>query len=147
MSRLVSAARELHGSLASFSCRVLAYRESVPSGMCGSYVSVATSNAEHIVGLLSTPLGWESLSRALDHDTPGAAPRGIVEGACELSRIMGHAFRDQLYGGALVGAPLFTDGLVSRGRDVELQAVDVAFGSSSVLLVLFSRTLNSPEIA
>jgi hypothetical protein len=147
MSHLLNAARQLHVSLASFSCRVLAYRESVPSGMCGSYVTVLASDAEHVVGLLSTPLGWESLSRALDHDAPDAQPRGIVEGACELSRIVGHAFREQLRGDAMVGAPLFADGLVSSGRQVEQQAVDVAFGSCSVLLVLFSRVLPRREIA
>jgi hypothetical protein len=144
MNLLVSAMSELEGKLASFPCRVLAYRESVPSGLCGSYVSVSGASAEHIVGLLSHPLSWESLGRALDRDRPAAEPRGLVEGACDLARIVAHTFRGQLGAGAgtawAVGAPLFTDGLVSSARPVDVEAADIALGGCLVLLVLFSRT-------
>jgi hypothetical protein len=141
MHQLVGAMSDLQGKLASFPCRVLAYRESLPSGLCGSYVSVSSESAEHIVGLLSNPLGWESLGRALDRDLPGPEPRGLVEGACELTRIVAHTFRRQLRGCAAsaIGVPLFTDGMVSSSRYVELQAADVALGDCLVLLVLFTR--------
>jgi hypothetical protein len=147
MNLLVSAMNELQGKLSSFPCRVLAYRESLPSGLCGSYVSVSGESAEHIVGLLSHPLGWESLGRALDRDLPAAEPRGLVEGACELTRIVAHMFRKQLRLGAAaaVGVPLFADGMVSSARQVELQAADIALGSCLVLLVLFSRTVLERE--
>jgi len=140
MSQLVRAITQLDGTLTSFPCRVLAYRESVPSGLCGSYVSLSGSGTEHIVGLLSHPLGWETLSQALDHASPRGEPRGLVEGACELARIVADAFRRRLPNGAtsVVGLPLFADGMVSSGRQVELQAADIAFGSNLVLLVLFS---------
>jgi hypothetical protein len=146
MHQLVAATSQLQGTLASFSCRVLAYRESVPSGLCGGYVSVSGGKAEHVVGLLSHPLGWDSLGRALDHDVPLAERRGLLEGACELTSIVAHAFRRQLRDDAvLVGVPLFADGMVSTGRHLELQAADIALGSCLVLLVLFSRGALEPE--
>lgn len=141
MSQLVGAVTQLSSQLASFPCRVLAYRESVPTGLCGSYVSLSGEQAEHIVGLLSHPLGWEALGKALDHDLHRPEPRGLVEGACELTKIVAEAFRRKLGGaGGVVGLPLFADGMVSSGRHVELQAADIALGSSLVLLVLFSRS-------
>jgi hypothetical protein len=148
MSQLVSAATQLSSRFPSFPCRVLAYRESVPSGLCGSYVSLSGEKTEHIVGLLSHPLGWETLSRSLDHDLPLAEPRGLVEGACEIGKIVADAFRSKLPDAAasIVGIPLFAEGMVSSGRRIELQAADIALGSSLVLLVLFSRSLEARPV-
>ena len=145
MNQLLSAATQLSSRLPSFPCRVLAYRESVPNGLCGSYVSLSGDKTEHIVGLLSNPLGWESLSRSLDHDLPLREPRGLVEGACEIGKIVTDAFRCKLPDAtaSIVGLPLFTEGMVSSGRRIELQAADIALGGSLVLLVLFSRSLES----
>ena len=142
MSQLVSAMTQLSSRLPSFPCRVLAYRESVPSGLCGSYVSLSGERTEHIIGMLSHPLGWETLSRALDHDLPLAESRGLVEGACEIAKIVADAFRARLpeASASVVGLPLFAEGMVSSGRRIELQAADVALGGSLVLLVLFSRS-------
>lgn len=142
MSQLVSAVTQLSSRLPSFPCRVLAYRESVPSGLCGSYVSLSGEKTEHIVGLLSHPLGWETLSRSLDTDLPLAEARGLVEGACEMGKIVADAFRSKLADGAVsvVGLPLFAEGMVSSGRRSELHAADVALGGTLVLLVLFSRS-------
>lgn len=141
MNQLVNAVTELHSRLPSFPCRVLAYRESVPSGLCGSYVSLSGDKGEHIVGLLSNPLGWEALSRSLDHDLPLSESRGLVEGACEIGKIVADAFRSRLpdASAAVVGLPLFAEGMVSSGRRIELTAADVALGGSLVLIVLFSR--------
>lgn len=141
MNQLVSVMTQLSRQLKSFPCRVLAYRESVPTGLCGSFVSITGGSTEHIVGLLSHPLGWESLSRALDHDAPRAESRGLVEGACELSRIVADSLRKQLPQGdrATVGVALFADGMVSSCRYVDVHAAELALGGSLVLLVLFSR--------
>lgn len=141
MNQLVTVMGLLSSRYASFPCRVLAYRESVPFGLCGSYVSLSGEKAEHIVGLLSHPLGWETLSRALDRDAPRKEPRGLVEGACELTSIVAHSFGRQLPSAAarVVGVPLFADGMVSSGRHVELQVADIALGSCLALLVLFTR--------
>jgi hypothetical protein len=140
MKQLLSAMTQLSSRLPSFPCRVLAYRESVPSGLCGSYVSLSGERTEHIVGLLSHPLGWEALSRALDQDAPLLEARGLVEGACEIGKIVGDAFRAELPDAAasIVGLPLFAEGMVSSSRSIQLQAADVVLGSSLVLLVLFS---------
>ena len=114
----------------------------MPSGLCGSYVSLSGERTEHIVGLLSHPLGWEALSRALDHDCPLPEARGLVEGACEFAKIVADAFKARLpdAAGAIVGLPLFAEGMVSSGRRIELQAADIALGGNLVLLVLFSRS-------
>jgi hypothetical protein len=142
MNQLVSAVTELSSRLPSFPCRVLAYRESVPSGLCGSYVSLSGEKGEHIIGLLSHPLGWEALSRSLDNDLPLSESRGLVEGACEVGKIVADAFRSRLPdpSASVIGLPLFAEGMVSSGRRIELQAADVALGGSLVLLVLFSRS-------
>jgi hypothetical protein len=145
MNQLIAAAVQLGAHLPSLSCRVLAYRESVPSGLCGSYVSLSGGGGEHIVGLLSRPLAWDALSRALDHDCPAGEVRGIVEGACELSKMVAERFRGRLgvASGCSIGLPLFAEGLVSGGRNSQLRAADIVLGSSLVLLVLLSRTVVS----
>jgi len=114
----------------------------VPAGLCGSYVSLSGERTEHIVGLLSHPLGWEALGRALDNDMPLSDARGLVEGACEIGKLVAESFRARLpdAGNVIVGLPLFAEGMVSSGRRSELQAADVALGGTLVLLVLFSRT-------
>ena len=142
MYRLVSSTTELGHRMPSLACRVLAYRETLPSGLCGSYVSLSGGQSEHIVGLLSHPLGWENLGRALDHDLPQSHPRGLIEGACEVGRIVADAFKSSLKDPTsyVLGLPLFVEGVVSSGRLIELAAADVALGNSLVLLVLFSRS-------
>jgi hypothetical protein len=142
MRQLVSAVMQLSSRLPSFPCRVLAYRDVVPGGLCGSYVSLSGERSEHIVGLLSHTLGWEALSQALDHDLPRPASRGLVEGACEIGKIVAEAFRSRLPDApaVVVGLPLFAEGLVSSGRRFELHAADIALGGTLVLLVLFSST-------
>lgn len=149
MNQLVNAMTELSSRLPSFPCRVLAYRESVPSGLCGSYVSLSGEKTDHIIGLLSHPLGWEALSRSLDHDLPRRESRGLVEGACEIGKIVADAFRCRVpeTSSLVVGLPLFAEGMVSSGRRIELQAADVALGGSLVLLVLFSRTQHAQAAA
>ena len=110
MNQLVTAVSQLSARLPSFPCRVLAYRESVPTGLCGSYVSLSGEKTEHIVGLLSHPLGWEALSRALDHDLPLPESRGLVEGACEVEVALvvgghGHDGAVTVVGQHVVGGP------------------------------------------
>lgn len=141
MNQLVNAISHISRGLVSLPFRVLAYRESVPSGLCGSYVTLSGEGAEYIIGLLSHPVGWETLGQALERDLPCREPRGLVDSACELTKIVAEAFRRRVLDGvtSTVGLPLFADSPVSSGRDVELRAADVAFGSTSVLLVLFSR--------
>lgn len=142
MQQLVTSITELGSRLPSFPSRVLAYRESVPPGLCGTYVSLSGGETEHIIGLLSHPLGWESLSRALDNDLPQALPRGLVEGACEVGRIVADGFKSGLREPSeyTLGLPLFVEGMVSSSRLIDLSAADIALGNSVVLLVLFSRS-------
>jgi hypothetical protein len=119
---------------------VLAYRECVPSGLFGVYVSLCGPSAEHVVGLLAPQLVWESLAELLDRDRPRGEARGVVEGGCELARTVAEAFRATLPDAeCVVGLPLFAEGMVSGGRRLELQVTDVSFGGHPVLVVLFTR--------
>lgn len=147
MNQLVSALSQLSLDLVSLPCRVLAYREFVPSGLCGSYVSLSGGGAEHIVGILSHPVGWEALGSALDRELPRSERRGIVEGACELTKIVAELFQRRALDGVqtIMGLPLFVDSPVSSGRQIELQAVDVALGNATALVVLFSRSRALPS--
>lgn len=147
MNQLLAAVTELHSRLPSFPCRVLAYRESVPSGLSGVYVSLCGAHTEHVIGLLAAGTAWQALAQALDRDRPSSEPRRVVEGACELSRALAESFRHTLPDSqCVIGLPLFTEGMVSGGRNLHLQVSDVVLAGSPVLLVLFSRGIE-PQTA
>jgi hypothetical protein len=138
--QLLAAATEVHRRLPSFPCRMLAYRESVPTGMSGVYVSLSGAHVEHVVGLLAPAASWQALTRALDHDQPRREPRSLVECACEISRALADAFRrTSSEADCVMGLPLFAEGMVSGGRKLTRLVIDVVLGESAALLVLFSR--------
>lgn len=140
MNQLLAAVTELHTRLPSFPCRVLAYRECVPNGLFGVYVSLSGPSAEHVVGLLAAQPVWELLAELLDRDRPRSEARSVVEGGCELARAVAEAFRATLPDAeCVVGLPLFAEGMVSGDRRLELQVTDVSFGGHPVLVVLFTR--------
>lgn len=141
MNHLICAAETLGVYLPSLPCRVLDFRESVPSGLCGSYVCLLAEGTQHLVGVLSRPLGWETLSGALDHDCPLPQARGIVEAACELGTIMTERFQARLgcVSAGAIGLPLFAEGPVRSHPSARLLAADIALGDTLALLVLFSR--------
>lgn len=142
MNLLLAAATQLHGRLPSFPCRVLAYREKVPSGLFGVYVSVSGPSAEHVVGLLALPNTWEGLTQLLEHDRPRSEGRSVVEAGCELARTLADAFHGTLaVSSCVIGLPLFAEGIVSGGRGLQLQVTDVVLGGHAVLLALFSRVV------
>ncbi|HVY27774.1 MAG TPA: hypothetical protein VHB79_14565 [Polyangiaceae bacterium] len=144
MNQLLAAVTELHSRLPSFPCRVLAYRESVPSGLCGVYVSLCGAHTEQVIGLLAPGTTWDALTRALDRDRPRREPRGVVEGACEVSRTLAESFRHTLPDSqCVIGLPLFAEGMVSGGRRLQLQVCDVVLAGKPVLLVLFRRSLEA----
>jgi hypothetical protein len=148
MNQLLAAVTELHRRLPSFPCRVLAYREAVPSGLSGVYVSLCGATTEHVIGLLAAGTTWQALTLALDRDCPRNEARRVVEGACEISRALAESFRHTLPDGqCVIGLPLFAEGMVSGGRRLKLQVCDVVLAGSPVLLVLFSRGLEPPPSA
>jgi hypothetical protein len=140
MSALLTSMNSLARTLHRFPCRVLAFRESVPPGLSGSFVAVAGGGRSLQVGLLSDPMGWQRLSQAL-HDDLVCTPETLVSGASELATAAAAAFRRELPDSdeLTLGMPLFVDGGVSVGDDTEIQAADVVLGSTRALLVLLDQ--------
>ncbi len=120
-------------------CRVLAYRESIPAGLSGSYVALTGAGQALQVGLLSDVLGWQALSRVSDaNDVSGrdamleAAGQLVTEavGVFCASRADSNQFT--------LGLPLFVEGSVLVGAATELQAADIVLGSTRALLVVLT---------
>jgi hypothetical protein len=105
--------------------------------LCGAHT-------EHVIGLLAPATTWEALTQALERDRPRREPRGVVEGACEISRTLAESFRHTLPDSqCVIGLPLFAEGMVSGGRRLQLQVCDVVLAGNPVLLVLFSRNIEA----
>jgi hypothetical protein len=140
MNALLASMTSLCQTLHRFPCRVLAYRESVPPGLSGSFVAVAGAGRSLQVGLLADPLGLQALSDAL-HDDGASSPVALVTGASELATAAARAFRAELPNSEelTLGLPLFVDGGVVVGSDTEVHAADVVLGSTRALLVLLDQ--------
>jgi len=138
MSALIAGINRLSSPEALLSCRVLAYRESIPPGLSGGYIALTSSERSLQVGLLSDILGWQSLTRVTEsHET--AARDEVIKGACSLVTAAAQALSAELGGKALsVGLPLFVDGSVLACPATELQAADIVLGSTRALLVLLT---------
>lgn len=141
MNALLASMTSLAQTLRRFPCRVLAFRESVPPGLSGSFVAVAGGGRSLQIGLLSDPMGWQALSQALRDDAIATTPEALVSGASELAAAAAAAFRRELPNAEdlTLGMPLFVDGGVVVGDDTEVQAADVVLGSTRALLVLLDQ--------
>jgi hypothetical protein len=118
-------------------CRVLAYREAIPAGLAGAYVSLTSNDRALQVGFLSDWLGWRELAR--DRTEDGAAMRNaivaqaeefVVAAARALVEADGHEF--------VLGLPLFVEGTVAPGAQNRVQAADIVLGTTRALLVLLA---------
>lgn len=136
LSVLLSSMTTLDADLA---FRVLAYRESIPAGLAGSYVAVTGAERALQVGILSDMLGWQALARAHDAE-PLLARQRVIEASSELVTRMARAFRAR---GAderevTVGLPLFVEGGIAVDSRLDVQAADVVLGTTRALLVVLS---------
>jgi hypothetical protein len=117
-------------------CRVLAYRESIPVGLAGAYVSLTGPERALQVGFLSDWLGWQQLARGGAGEVPvrGAivaqAEELVVAAARALAEADGHEF--------VLGLPLFVEGAVTTGAQNRVQAADIVIGMTRALLVLLA---------
>ncbi len=122
-------------------CRVLAYRESLPPGLSGSFVAVAGGGRSFQVGVLCDPLGWPTLAQTLGEHSlrPSETP---VNAAAELATLAARGLIVGLPGTGVLslGMPLFVDGGVAVGKDTEVHAADVVLGATRALVVLLERT-------
>ena len=140
MTILLASMTSLGQTLHRFPCRVLAYRESVPPGLSGSFIAVAGASRSLQIGLMSDPIGWQALSQALEESAPTSSD-AMVHGASELAFAAARAFKAGLPDGdeLTLGMPLFVDGGLVVGSDTEVHAADVVLGSTRALLVLLDQ--------
>ncbi len=126
------------GQAAGATCRVLAYRESVPLGSSGAFVALVGENRSFQIGLLSDPLGWQSFDALVHDQTPGLEDAHV---AARLVTLAARALQASVpeAGALALGLPLFVDGGVVIGKDAVVQAADIVLGQTRALLVLLER--------
>jgi hypothetical protein len=121
-------------------CRVLAYRESIPVGLSGSFVAVAGGGRSFQVGVLCDPLGWSALAETLGEHALRPS-EGPVNASADVTTFAARGLIEGLRGaGPLsLGMPLFVDGGVAVGKETEIHAADVVLGGTRALVVLLER--------
>ena len=143
LSTLLSSMSALDAELA---FRVLAYRESIPAGLAGSYVALTGAERALEVGILSDMLGWQALASVHEAD-PLRARQRVVEVSSELVTRLARAFggrwgeRD-----VRLGLPLFVEGGIVLDGRLDVQAADVVLGSTRALLVVLSARSASAAV-
>ena len=138
LSALLASVARVGESSNRFTSRVLAYRESVPPGLSGAFVALAGEQRSFQVGLLSDPLGWQSLDALVRAAAPLPIETHVASAlVTEIARalMLGVPEAAEL----TLGMPLFVDGGVVVGKDTEVQAADVVLGQTRALLVLLER--------
>lgn len=148
MTALLAGIASFSGPESRLPCRVLAYRESIPSGLVGGYVSLTSGERSLQIGLLSDILGWQSLRGIVESDE-ARARHEVVEGACELVIEVARAMTAKLGGASpfSIGLPLFVDGTVLTASETEVQAADIVLGSTRALLVLVTPRSTTSDVA
>ena len=148
MSALLAGIASFSGPESRLPCRVLAYRESIPAGLAGGYVTLTNAERSLQIGLVSDILGWQSLHGIVEPDEERARHE-VVDGACALVTDVARAMVSKLSGANpySIGLPLFVDGSVLIGSDTEAQAADIVLGSTRALLVLLTSRSMSSDVA
>jgi hypothetical protein len=138
LSALIASVAAVGQAAGQVACRVLAYRESVPPGLSGAFVALVGEQRSLQIGLLSDPLGWQSLDALVHDDTPGVADAHV---AARLVTLTARALTASVPEAAALtlGLPLFVDGGVVVGKDTEVQASEIVLGQTRALLVLLER--------
>ena len=138
VSALIDAASALCESVPRLAeCRVLAYRDSLPPGLIGSYVPVLGSDTSIHVGILSDVCSCDALAWLTD----GVGVRselGTRTALSELAQRLAWGLARRTNPGAplAVGAPVFVDGIARRTRSACVRAVEVVFGVTRATLVV-----------
>jgi hypothetical protein len=118
-------------------CRVLAYRDSLPPGLIGSYVPVIDGDSSIHVGILSDACSCDALAWLIDDSAAHSALR-TRSALSELTQRLaaGLSRRSETGAPLAVGAPVFIDGIARRTRGACVRAVEVAFGVTRATLVV-----------
>ena len=123
-------------------CRVLAYRDSLPPGLVGAYVTLLGKRDSLHVGVLSDDASCIALARRV-RTNAGRALDGVNvrTSMCDIARHLGEGLgrRIRTRRWVAVSEPVFVDGIARCTRDVGLRAAEVVLGSSRVTLVVVAR--------
>jgi hypothetical protein len=137
MRALIGAASTLCESTPRLSeCRVLAYRDSLPPGLVGSFVPVLGQDSSIHVGILSDVCSCDALAWLLE----GGVTRSDLETRTALSNLTQRLARGLAMtsgcGALTVGEAVFVDGIIRRTRNACIRAVEVVFGVTRATLVV-----------
>ncbi len=137
MRALIAAASALCGSMPRLSdCRVLAYRDSLPPGLVGSFVPVLGRDSSIHVGILSDVCSCDALAWLVEGGTT-RSDLGTRTALSNLTQRLACGLAWASEGGALtVGDAVFVDGIVRRTRTACIRAVEVVFGVTRATLVV-----------
>lgn len=115
-------------------CRVLAYRDTLPLGLVGSFVPVLGRDSSIHVGILSDACSCDILAWLIDSEVTRSdfATRSAISALAQrLARGISRAS-----GALTVGNAVFVDGIARRTRTDCVRAVEVVFGTTRATLVV-----------
>jgi hypothetical protein len=122
--------------------RVLAYRDSLPEGLGGAYVTLlGDRGALQVIVLADTSSRVDLARRFFElNDRRDLDPLEIRTGVCDLAATLAHGLRRRLSNPEklLSSPPVFVDGIALATRDQDLRAAEVVLGSVRVTLALMA---------
>lgn len=122
--------------------RVLAYRDSLPEGLAGAYVTVlGDEGALQVIVLADAASRVDLARRFLEiNDKRALEPLEVRTGVCDLAAALGHGLRRRLLNAGRLRSspPVFVDGVALATRDQGLRAAEVVLGSVRVTLALMA---------
>lgn len=131
-------------------CRVLAYRDALPSGLVGAYVTLFGGNESIHVGVLSDETSCVAIARRSPLARASLDAVGVRTVMCNIARTLGDGLRRRLWTTlhVSVSEPVFVDGIARRTHGLSLRAAEVVLGGSRATLVLAQqgeRTTSAQE--
>lgn len=128
-------------------CRVLAYRDSLPPGLMGAYVTLLGPCDSLHVAILGDEVSCVALARrmACGMEQPGELDSVSVRTrVCDIARYLAMTSGQNMGVTHLaVGDPVFVDGVAWRTHDAGLRAAEVVLGGTRATLVVVARQSDS----
>jgi hypothetical protein len=120
-------------------CRVLAFRDSLPPGLVGAYVTLLGARDSLHVGVLADDASCIALARRMSATTELDSV-SVRSRMCDIARNLGRALAHRIGGLHIaVSEPVFVDGIARRTSDVGLRAAEVVLGGTRATLVVVAR--------
>jgi hypothetical protein len=119
-------------------CRVLAYRDALPPGLVGAYVTLFGGHESVHVGVLSDDTSCVAIARRSPLARAALDAVGVRTVMCNVARTLGDGLRRRLWTTlhVSVSEPVFVDGIARRTHGLSLRAAEVVLGGARATLVL-----------